>query len=231
MFRILFFAIAALILCRMLLWLADRSWRAIAFPLRIWVGLTALAMAFIGFAFIANDDNPPVSFLVSGLILVALAAHVMWRLAFRRWRPSPASVSFAGSVSVPPTATWHDSEHWAPLLSSLGWRQRSRGTQAHARIKRFLAEAEAHGTEERDRDLAIALKRRVPELLAEWQRRCIQASVEERDTYSARTLAILESLASEADQARADLRRDGDRTFDTLERYFTRFTEKGRRPD
>lgn len=224
MLRILLLAAAALVLSRLLLWIADRSWRSVALPLRIWVGITSVAMAFIGFAAIANDDEPAASLLIGGLVLVALAAHILWRLAFRR-RPLPAS------VSVPQTATWQDSGEWAPLLSSLGWRQRSRGAQAHARISCFLAEKEALGVKEHNRDLAIALERRVPELLAEWQRRCAQASAEERQIYSARTLAILESLAAEADQARSDLRRDGDRTFDTLERYFARFTEKGRRPN
>lgn len=221
MLRFLFFITGVILVGGTLLWLMSRAWRLLAAPLRFLAILVALAMAAGGVGLIASDTGGTA--IAGGLLLLGGAAYCLMKLMSRKSRPPLAG------VSVPPTAKRFGTDEWSPLFTSLGWRQRSRAADARAHIKRYLAEARSLDAVTHDQDLSIALERRVPELLAEWQRCCVGASAEERRAYSARTLSILEGLAAEADRARAELRNNRDRTFDTLERYFSRFTDRGGR--
>lgn len=218
MFRFLFLLVGIIVVGGALLWLMSRAWRLLAAPRRLLAILAVLAMAAGGIGLIASDSGG--TGMAGGLLLLGAAAYCLVRLASRKSRPNLAR------ASVPPTAVRFGTDEWSPLFASLSWRQRSRAAHARARIKRYLAEARSSRAVADDPDLSIALERRVPELLAEWQRRCAGASAEEQRAYAARTLSILDDLAAEADRARADLRSDGDRTFDTLERYFSRFTNR-----
>lgn len=221
MFRFLFFITGVIVIGAALLWLMGRVWRLLAAPLRFLAILLVLAMAAGGIGLITSGDGEMA--MAGGVLLLGVAAYWLTKLTSRKSPPNPAG------VSVPPTASRFGTDEWSPLVASLGWRQRSRAADARGSIKRYLVEARQRGLVGHDEGLSIALERRVPELLAEWQRRCAGASAEERQAYGARTLSILEGLAAEADRARAELRSDGDRAFDTLERYFSRFTDRNGR--
>lgn len=223
MLRILAFALAVAVASRLLLWVADRAWQPVAVPLRVIVGLGAALIAWLGYALAFGDESLSVSALASGCALLVLATYLVFRTVARRSiQPSKDRISL-------PSTKPRLSVEWAPFVASLGWGARSRASQAHHRIHRFVSHADRLELDPKHQSLVIALKRRVPELLIEWQRCCVGASADERQQYSLRALSILEQLASEADRALTELRQDGDRAFDSLERYFAGFTGKGDR--
>lgn len=222
MLRILLIGIAALLMGRLLLFVADRSWQIVSLILRLLVGIAAALMAFVGYGLFANEEGGPISFIIVGTILVALALHLLWRMIFSRSK-SVRKQSMPAIATVPSTL---GKDEWSRFLRDLGWLRRQRALNCRARIEQFLTEAGGHDHDCDHRELVIAVERRVPELLGEWERRSAMATVTERRSYSERTLAILESLASEADRARGEIRHRGDRTFDTLERYFSRFSRR-----
>lgn len=219
--RILAFALAVALFCPLLLWAADRARQPVAVPLRLVVGLAAALIAWTGYTLASSDAGLPVSALVGGAAVVVAISYLGFRTIARRpVRPGK------DRISLPVTKPRLGME-WTPFVASLGWGTRSRASRAHDRIRQFVLLADQLQLDPEHQSLVIALKRRVPELLVEWERCCVGASADERHRYSLRTLSILERLASEADQARTTLREDGDRAFDSLERYFAGFTKKG----
>lgn len=220
MLRILAFALGVVAIGGLLIWFADRASRPVMTSVRLGGALAAALIAWIVYALASSDDAVPVAALVGGGALLALAGYLVYHaIADRAVRPGRAYISLPATKS-------RLSKEWGPLLAALAWRNRSRASRAHDRIRLFVQAADRLGLGAEHQSLVIALKRRVPELLIEWQKCCVGATSAERDRYALRTLSILEQLASEADRARARLRDDGDRAFDSLERYFAGFTDK-----
>jgi hypothetical protein len=229
MLRFLLIVVGVVVIGKLLLWAADRSWRLVSSLLRLAVGFAAVLMAFVGYTFLVNDEGGPVSFLVIGAVLTALAAHLVWQLVAGRSRlPSRARSFDSAPATVPSTL---EKDEWAPFLRSLGWLRRQRAMRCRTRIRQFLDAAGEGDMGFHHRELVIALERRVPELLDAWERSDARGTAIERRRYTDRTLNILEALAAEADRSGIDLRQDEDRRFDTLERYFSHFSARGRRPD
>lgn len=215
------FALSAVAIGGLVIWLADRASRAVTAS--VWLG-GAVAAAFVALLVFALGSSEGVVTLVGGGALLAVAVVLAYRAyAHRLVRPGKGHIGLPVTKSKP-------SREWAPFVAALGWRNRSRAARAHDGIRRFVLAADLIDLGPDHQSLVIALKRRVPELLIEWEKCCVGASATERDGYALRTLNILEQLASEADRARAKLREDGDRAFDSLERYFEGFTEKNDRP-
>ena len=229
MMRFLLIVLGVVVIGRLLLWAADRSWLLVSFPLRLMVALAAALMAFLGYFFVINEDGGSVPIVILGWFLLALAAHLLWRIVVGRSRsPSQRGSSNIAPATVPSTLK---NDEWAPFLRSLGWLRRQRALRCRTRIRQFLDAAGEADVGIHHRELVIALERRVPELLAAWERSSAAATVDHRRSYSDRTLDILEALATEADRSRADLQQHDDRRFETLERYFSRFSSRGRGPD
>lgn len=188
------------------------TWRPISRLLRSGAQLLALALAVMGVLAVGFDAEK------LGAAQLLLAAHLGWR-GWRDRRADQQSVVAAPAASAGPS-------DWDIFFRSLDRRQRSRAVHARAAIDHFLAAAERAMLNPEQRSLTIALKTRIPELMGACRDRCVTAGTAEQQAYAERTLAVIEQMAVEADDARTEIRDHADREFETLERYFSSFARR-----
>lgn len=195
-----------------LLRLGRWTWRPFTRLLRSGAQLMAIALALAAVLSVGFDAEK------LGAAQLLLAAHLGWRV----WRERRADLR---SVTAPSVTSTGPSD-WDLFVRSLDRGQRSRAVHARAAIDNFLVAADRAVLDPNNRALTIALRTRIPELMGACRERCLTASEPEQQAYAERTLAVIEQMAREADDARAEIRDHADRQFETLERYFSGFTRQ-----
>lgn len=205
---VVFAWLAGLALLRLGRW----TWRPITRLLRSGARLLALALAVTGVLAVGFEAEK------LGAAQLLLAAHLGWCV----WRDRRADLQ---SLTAAPAASAGPSD-WDIFFRSLDRRQRSRALHARGAIDRYLAVADRAILNPEQRSLTIALKTRIPELMGACRDRCMTAGTAEQQVYAERTLAVIEQMAVEADDARAEICNRADREFETLERYFSGFARR-----
>ncbi|RIX32389.1 hypothetical protein [Sphingomonas edaphi] len=191
------------------------TWRPVTRLLRSCAQFLALALVVTGVLAVGFDAEK------LGAAQLVLAAHLGWRV----WRDRNADLQSVTAGRAAPAASAGPSD-WDVFFRSLDRRQRSRAVHARAAIDNFLAVADRTMLNPEQRSLAIALKTRIPELMGACRDRCVTTGTAEQQAYAERTLAVIEQMAVEADDARAEIRDHADREFETLERYFSGFARR-----
>ncbi len=218
MIRIVLAAFAVLVM-GVLFVLADtvrkplvRLIRAVLLGIVTLIGLIGLGVGVSGI-----EDGSWALGVVGGAILL-LALRFGWALSRggrqrRHWAQAPAP------DHIPLTRAEPDSP-WERFEAGLDWVARKQVRRSHAAIEGFIAEGASPSLNHEQRALLLSCEKRVPELIETCVERCRNASPRERDRYIDETLARLNQIGDEAEQARRAVREADDRRLQVLHRYF-----------
>lgn len=226
MLIIIIATLGALLLIGAASWLLRKIWWPLARIL--WIACAAaltLMTCLSAFLAMAGVEDGILSVVVVGGAVALISARMLLRLLPNFPRKKEGADRQERPIAW--EAVHEVDDDWSAFISRLGWSQRPHARRAQASISAFLAEVDSPFSLSAHQTLAIALERRVPELLVECHRRCERATASERRGYLDRTLATLRQLGSEADRARSEVRESDDHKFDTLHRYFSSVTEHG----
>ena len=195
--------------------LAQSIRRPLARLLRALLTGFAILLAFAGLAIGVTgiaDEIWWAAIMGGGILFIAL------RLGWALRRPSHAR-TIPGQSHIPMVPAAKD-DPWRQFESSLDWVGRQQAKRSRALIAGFLAERDSQSLTPDHRSLLLSCEKRVPELLQTCIDRCRNASARERDHYIDETLARLNQIGSEAEQARREVREGDDRRLQVLHRYF-----------
>lgn len=186
--------------------------RAVLLGIVIVLGLIGLGVGISGI-----EDGSWALGAVGGAILL-LSIRFGWALRRggrqrRHWNEIPPP------DHIPLTRADPDSP-WERFEAGLDWVARKQVRRSRAAIDGFIAEGASPSLNHDQRSLLLSCEKRVPELIATCVERCRNASPRERDAYIDETLARLNQIGDEAEQARRAVREADDQRLSVLHRYF-----------
>lgn len=210
-----------------LLRLSQFLWRPLAILLRLACGLAALAMGFFGIVVIqtAHDEDYGGGIVFGGFaVLLCLSMLVrLYRTRGPAIRQASQNVPKVEAVELPKP------DDWIKICRYLSWSERRRVDRARTAIEAFLAELESPSLSTEHNQLALTLKERVPQLLAECLRRCASGSPSECRRYAENFCQTYCELGKSAEVARTEVRQSDDHRLNVLHEYFAQAVSRNRR--
>lgn len=153
---------------------------------------------------------------VVGIAIALLAVRFGWMLGRgrsqrRHWEEAPDHIPLTRAEPQSP---------WERFEAGLDWVARKQVRRSRVAIDGFIAERDSPSLTHDQRALLLSCEKRVPELIGTCVERCRNASPRERDAYIDETLARLNQIGDEAEQARQIVRAADDQKLQVLHRYF-----------